>query len=75
MSGWVSPTHPAPSPIPFGALRIGDGAGRFPSRVDGALWRRRSQGSHGKAADGRTAKFEATASPVRFACEIPLERI
>ena len=28
MSGWVSPTHPALSPIPLGALRGGDWAER-----------------------------------------------
>ena len=28
MSGWVSPTHPAPSPIPLGALGGGDGGGK-----------------------------------------------
>ena len=33
MSGWVSPTHPAPSPIPLGALRGGDGAGRKGARL------------------------------------------
>ena len=62
MSGWVSPTHPAQSPIPLGALRGGDGVGRWvgrngrppPHRVDGPLWRRRPQGSHGRAADGWT---------------------
>ena len=66
---------------------VGGENGRpLPRRVDGALWRRQSQG--GRDADGRTtprversgsrdtgAKFEATVSPVRFACQISLERI
>ena len=48
-SGWVSPTHPAPNPIPLGTLRGSGESGRPPPhRVGGALWRRRSQGSHGK---------------------------
>ena len=37
MSGWVSPTHPAPSPIALGALRSGDGAGRMGARFP-TLW-------------------------------------
>ena len=37
MSGWVSPTHPAPSPIPRGALRGGDGAGRWAGRMGARL--------------------------------------
>ena len=37
MSGWVSPTHPAPSPIPLGALMGGDGAGRWAGRVGARL--------------------------------------
>ena len=32
MSGWFSATHPAPSPIPLGALRSGDGARRVGAR-------------------------------------------
>ena len=37
MSGWVSPTHPAPSPIPLGALGGGDGAGRWAGRMGARL--------------------------------------
>ena len=37
MSFWVSPTHPAPSPIPLGALRGGDGAGRWAGRMGARL--------------------------------------
>ena len=37
MSGWVSPTHPAPSPIPLGALRGGDGAWRLAGRMGARL--------------------------------------
>ena len=101
-----SATHPALSPIPLGALRSGDGAGRWAGRMGArfptewmvlcgsdlravteglqmegprscwsdfldpacALVRQPIQPDTG-------AKFEATASPVRFACEISLERI
>ena len=37
MSGWVSSTHPAPSPIPLGALRGGYGVGRSAGRMGARL--------------------------------------
>ena len=84
MSGWVSPIlHQVRSHL--GSLRGGNGAERWARRMGARLStermalcggvERRSQGSYGTAADGRTVKFEATASPVRFACENPSERI
>ena len=103
MSGCVSPTHPAPSPIPLGALRGGDGAGRWAGRMGARLpteWivlcggvdlkavteGLQTEGPRSRWSDfldpacqpiqpDTGAKFEATVSPVRFACEISLERI
>ena len=68
MSGWVSPTHPAPSPIPPGCAggvvmgrEVGGENGHpHPHRVDGALSRCRSQGRGACAAGAlcRTSVFE-----------------
>ena len=64
MSGWVSPTHPpcTKSDPSWGAEgwtwggEVGGENGRPPPhRVGGASWRRRSQGSQGRATDGRGA--------------------